>query len=141
MVVASDPGGEIFGRKARDRGMKILVIGRRGQLARSLLERSKPHARLEVIALGRPMLDLEAPETIVSAIGAVAPDVVINAGAYTAVDQAEDEPERAFAVNGAAAGAVAAAARASGARLIHVSTDYVFDGHSTKPYDEKAAPA
>ncbi|HEY1605319.1 MAG TPA: dTDP-4-dehydrorhamnose reductase [Allosphingosinicella sp.] len=121
--------------------MKILVTGRHGQLARSLVERCASHPGLEIVALGRPVLDLEAPKTIAPAIRAAAPDVVINAAAYTAVDQAEDEPDRAFAVNAEAAGLVAAATRAGGARLIHVSTDYVFDGRATEPYDEAAATA
>jgi dTDP-4-dehydrorhamnose reductase len=113
--------------------MRVLVTGRDGQLARSLLARDP-----SVQALGRPELDLERPETIAPAIAAAAPDVVVNAAAYTAVDQAEDEPERAFRINASGAGEVAAAARREGARVIQVSTDYVFDGSGEGPYAESA---
>ncbi|HMK90425.1 MAG TPA: dTDP-4-dehydrorhamnose reductase [Methylocystis sp.] len=119
--------------------MKILVTGTQGQLAASLRLRADGE---EVICIGRPQLDLERPETIAPAIDAVKPDVVVNAAAYTAVDQAEQEPQRAMAVNGAGAGAVAAAAAALGAPVIQISTDYVFDGKSQRPYeeDEPTAP-
>ena len=119
--------------------MRVLVTGREGQLARSLAERGAGLPGLCVQALGRPELDLERPESIASAIAAAAPDVVVNAAAYTAVDQAEDEPEAAFRINAAAAGEVAAAARRAGAPVIQVSTDYVFDGSGAGPYDESAA--
>jgi dTDP-4-dehydrorhamnose reductase len=118
--------------------MKILVTGRDGQLARSLVERGASRG-LNIISVGRPELDLERPESIASAIAAAAPDLVINAAAYTAVDQAEDEPELARRINGTAAGEVAAAARRAGARVIQISTDYVFDGRSDQPYREDAS--
>jgi dTDP-4-dehydrorhamnose reductase len=114
--------------------MRILVTGREGQLARSLIERGGGRPHLELIALGRPELDLELPGSADQAVRRISPDVVINAAAYTAVDQAEDEPARAFRINGDAVGEIAAAAHAIGARLIHVSTDYVFDGTATEPY-------
>jgi dTDP-4-dehydrorhamnose reductase len=118
--------------------MRILVTGREGQLARSLAERAAALPGLSLEAVGRPELDLERPESIEAAIAARAPDVVVNAAAYTAVDQAEDEPERAFRINGAGAGEVAAAARRAGARIIQVSTDYVFDGTGKGTYAESA---
>ncbi|HYJ82989.1 MAG TPA: dTDP-4-dehydrorhamnose reductase [Allosphingosinicella sp.] len=118
--------------------MRILVTGREGQLARSLVERSAAFPGLSLRAVGRPGLDLERPDSIAAAVAAAAPDVVVNAAAYTAVDQAEDEPERAFRINGAAAGEVAAAARRAGARMIQVSTDYVFDGTGEGAYAESA---
>jgi len=118
--------------------MKILVTGREGQLVRSLLERGQSSPGLSLIALGRPELDLEDPASIGTAIARHSPDVVINAAAYTAVDRAEDEPEQAFRINGAAAGEVAAAARQAGARVIQISTDYVFDGRLDAPYAEDA---
>lgn len=118
--------------------MRVLVTGREGQLARSLAERGAAFPGLSVETAGRPGLDLEHPESIAAAIAAAAPDVVVNAAAYTAVDQAEDEPEQAFRVNGAAAGEVAAAARRAGARVIQVSTDYVFDGAAEGAYPETA---
>jgi len=116
--------------------MRILVTGRDGQLARSLAERAAESPDLSLETVGRPGLDLERPESIAAAIAAAAPDVVVNAAAYTAVDQAEDEPERAFRINGEAAGEVAAAARRAGARIIQVSTDYVFDGSADGAYSE-----
>jgi dTDP-4-dehydrorhamnose reductase len=118
--------------------MKVLVTGKEGQLVKSLLERSQGRPGLRLTALGRPDLDLEQPGSAAEAIARFAPDVVINAAAYTAVDQAEDEPDRAFRINGEAAGEVAAAARAAGARIIHISTDYVFDGGGEGAYAEDA---
>jgi dTDP-4-dehydrorhamnose reductase len=118
--------------------MKVLVTGREGQLVKSLLERSQGRKGIELTALGRPDIDLEIPGSTAKAIARFAPDVVINAAAYTAVDQAEDEPERAFRINRDAAGEVAAAARAAGARIIHISTDYVFDGQGEGAYAEDA---
>src|SRR4051812_35034781 len=108
--------------------MKILVTGIEGQLARSLAERARLHPDLELIARGRPELDLELPGSAAAAIAQAQPDVVINAAAYTAVDQAEDERDRAFRINADAAGEVAEAAAHAGAAVIQISTDYVFDG-------------
>jgi dTDP-4-dehydrorhamnose reductase len=118
--------------------MRILVTGREGQLARSLVERAAANPGLTLQAVGRPELDLERPESIAAAVAAADPDLVVNAAAYTAVDQAEDERDRAFRINGAAAGEVAAAARRAGARVIQVSTDYVFDGTGEGAYAESA---
>jgi dTDP-4-dehydrorhamnose reductase len=92
---------------------------------------------VEVVPLGRPELDLAVPETIGPALSAAAPNIVVNAAAYTAVDQAEREPQKANAINATGAGAVAAAARALGAPIIQLSTDYVFDGLRAVPYTEK----
>ena len=108
--------------------MRILVTGREGQVARSLAERAAADADIELVSIGRPQLDLLQPETIRPAILAARPDVVVSAAAHTAVDQAEDEPERAFAINAMGAGAVASAAAEAGAAIIHLSTDYVFSG-------------
>jgi dTDP-4-dehydrorhamnose reductase len=82
-------------------------------------------------------MDLARPETIAPAIEAARPDIVVSAAAYTAVDQAEDEPGLAFAVNATGAGEVARAAAAVGAPVVHLSTDYVFDGKSDRPYREE----
>ncbi|WHS32607.1 MULTISPECIES: dTDP-4-dehydrorhamnose reductase [Brucella/Ochrobactrum group] len=116
--------------------MKMVVTGREGQVVQSLLEKAAQHPDLEVIALGRPELDLADPATIRKAIVNAKPDVVVSAAAYTAVDQAEDEPEIALAVNAAGAAAVAESAKACGAPVIHLSTDYVFAGNSDRPYVE-----
>lgn len=118
--------------------MKVLVTGSQGQLARSLAERAVNHPQIELVTAGRPELDLAVPGSGEAAVRSIAPDVVINAAAYTAVDQAEDEPDRAMRVNGEAAGELAGAARAIGAPIIQISTDYVFDGHSAAPYAEDA---
>lgn len=116
--------------------MKIVVTGREGQLVQSLLERAAQRPNLQVIALGRPELDLTKPETVRSAIEAIKPDLVVSAAAYTVVDLAEDEPDLALAVNATGAQAVAEAAKACGAPIIHLSTDYVFAGDATKSYVE-----
>ncbi len=116
--------------------MRILVTGREGQVAQSLAERAAAHPGVEIVAAGRPELDLAQPDTVRRAILDARPDVVVSAAAYTAVDQAEDEPDAAFAVNAAGAGAVAEAARDCGAPVIHLSTDYVFAGDAAGPYRE-----
>lgn len=116
--------------------MKLLVTGAEGQLARSLVERAAICSDIEVIAIGRPQLELARKGSAASAIEAIRPDVVINAAAYTAVDKAEDEPQLAFRVNAEGAGEVAASGALVGARVIQVSTDYVFDGRAKGPYRE-----
>lgn len=120
--------------------MKILVTGTKGQVSRCLQERVADVAGIDLLALGRPELDLLKPDTIVETIDSYEPDIVVSAAAYTAVDQAEDEPDIAFAANETGAGAVAAAARAVGAPVIHLSTDYVFSGTSDRPYVEDDTP-
>lgn len=114
--------------------MKLVVTGVSGQVALSLVERAP--AGVTVIPLGRPALDLADPAGIAPALAAIGADAVVNAAAYTAVDKAESEPDLAHAVNAAGAGAVAAAARSMGLPLIHISTDYVFDGAKTAAYVE-----
>lgn len=118
--------------------MKVLVTGSHGQLARSLLERAEGHGSIEIMLLGRPDLDLEVPGSAERAIVDARPDLVINAAAYTAVDSAENEPDRAYRVNADAAGEVAGAAAHLGVPVVQMSTDYVFDGRSDSPYDEDA---
>jgi dTDP-4-dehydrorhamnose reductase len=116
--------------------LKLLVVGKEGQLARSLREASPPHG-LQVSACGRPACDLADAGSISAALDETRPDVVVNAAAYTAVDQAEREPEAARAVNAIGAGHLAAACERRGAALIHVSTDYVYDGCKDSPYVEE----
>lgn len=115
--------------------MKIAVTGTAGQVVTSLVERGTA-AGHEVIAIGRPDLDLADPTSVVRALSAAEPDVIVSAAAYTAVDKAETESDLAHAVNGAGPGAVAQAAKALGVPLIHISTDYVFDGTLNRPYVE-----
>ena len=116
--------------------MRLLVTGRNGQVATALVERSHQHDGITVVAFGRPELDLEQPATVAAAILGAKPDVVVNAAAYTAVDKAEAEADRAFAANRDGAGAVARAARMLGVPLIHLSTDYVYPGDKPSPYVE-----
>ena len=113
--------------------MKILVTGRDGQVARSLAERGGAQ---ELIFASRPDLDLSVPDTIVRTIETVKPDIVISAAAYTAVDHAEDEPGLAMAINGSALHHIGRAAAGTGAPVIHLSTDYVFDGSRTRAWRE-----
>lgn len=115
--------------------MKIAVTGKAGQIVTSLLERGHS-AGHEMIALGRPELDLADPASVLPALEAVAPDVVVSAAAYTAVDNAESESELAHAVNARGAGEVAKAANALGVPLVQISTDYVFDGRLDRSYRE-----
>ena len=117
--------------------MRILLTGREGQVARSLLEKTPDWPDLKLVPAGRPEVDLAEPGSIARVIRAVVPDLVINAAAYTAVDQAEDEPDLAYRINAEAAGEAAAAAREMAAGFIQISTEYVFDGQATEPYDEE----
>lgn len=119
--------------------IRLLVTGRNGQVATSLAERALLVPGITIIAAGRPELDLEQPDTVKAAILAARPDIVVNAAAYTAVDKAESEPDRAFAANRDGAGAAAAAAAELGAPLIHLSTDYVYPGDKPAPYVESDA--
>ncbi|ESY71550.1 dTDP-4-dehydrorhamnose reductase [Mesorhizobium sp. M0051] len=121
--------------------MRLVVTGREGQVAASLLEAGRRRAGVEVIAIGRPELDLARPDMVIEAIAAAKPDIVVSAAAYTAVDQAEDEPDLAFAVNAVGAGKVAEAASRLGVPVIHLSTDYVFDGSKDSAYVETDATA
>lgn len=120
--------------------MRIVVTGREGQVVRSLLELAKDR-EAEVVPLGRPDLDLAGTATpIVAAIEAAKPDLIVSAAAYTQVDKAEAEPELAYAVNEAGPRALARAARNLDVPLIHLSTDYVFDGSKGSPYTEDDEP-
>ncbi|MBZ9883169.1 dTDP-4-dehydrorhamnose reductase [Mesorhizobium sp. CA10] len=116
--------------------MRLAVTGREGQVAASLVEVARGRDDFEVVAVGRPALDLARPDTVYAALEAARPDIVVSAAAYTAVDQAEDEKDLAFAVNATGAGKVAQAAARLGVSVIHLSTDYVFDGAKDGAYVE-----
>lgn len=118
--------------------MRILVTGREGQVASALVEEGAATGH-EIIRLGRPDFDLAQPEGIRAALTAHRPDVVVSAAAYTAVDQAESEPDLAMSINGVAPGVIAAAAAEFGLPIVHLSTDYVFDGLKPTPYLETDA--
>lgn len=115
--------------------MRIAVTGKTGQVVTALMERGAL-AGHEIIALGRPELDLADPASVERAIVASRPDAIVSAAAYTAVDKAESERDLAFAVNGAGAEGVAQSAKSLGVPLVHISTDYVFSGALDRPYAE-----
>lgn len=112
--------------------MKILLLGSQGQVGQELLT-TLPSVGA-VTAWSRQDLDLSQSAQIGPAILAQQPDVIVNAAAYTAVDKAEQDPELAHQINGKAPGQLAQAAQACGATLVHISTDYVFDGQQNQPY-------
>jgi dTDP-4-dehydrorhamnose reductase len=118
---------------------RILVAGRSGQLARCLLA-AADDSGFAIACLGRPELDVEDEESIDRAISETTPCAIINAAAYTAVDLAESEPERAFGINERGAGLLADRARRSNIPLVHFSTDYVFDGTKRSAYVEEDVP-
>ncbi len=116
--------------------MRIVVTGTKGQVARALMERASRYPEFSVIAVGRPDFDFENTATIFPVIADARPDLVINAVAYTAVDMAETEPQRAFAINCDGAVEIASVAQTFGIPLIHLSTDYIFSGNSETAYVE-----
>jgi dTDP-4-dehydrorhamnose reductase len=116
---------------------RILLTGQDGQVGQELLKTLAPLG--EVIGVARPQLDLAQPDQIQRVITEVAPHLIVNAAAYTAVDKAESEPDLAYAINGAASQQMAELAQSMGAPLIHISTDYVFDGSKNTPYVETDA--
>lgn len=122
--------------------MRILVTGVTGQLGRALCD-ALSAAQLDgidLIAADRRLLDLSAPESAAAAIDRWAPDLVLNAAADTAVDQAEERPELAFRINADAPAAIARACARRGAAIVHFSTDYVFDGTKADRYVEIDTP-
>ncbi|HUH90270.1 MAG TPA: dTDP-4-dehydrorhamnose reductase [Lysobacter sp.] len=130
--------------------MKILLIGGNGQVGHELQRSLEPLGELVVTTRNGELpdggaceaLDLADLEQIDPLVRRIAPDVVVNAAAYTAVDRAEDEPALAYRINAEAPGLIAQACRADGAELIHYSTDYVFDGSGGRPYrdDDGTSP-
>ena len=121
------------------RHVRIIVIGKEGQVARALAERAQVHG-VTAVLLGRPALDLADPSGIEDILIETGGDLIVNAAAYTAVDQAEAERDLAEAINGVGAGVVAGVAAAMGVPVIHLSTDYVFDGSADRPYREEDKP-
>ncbi|WP_187969887.1 dTDP-4-dehydrorhamnose reductase [Aquibium microcysteis] len=120
--------------------MKLLVFGRTGQVARELAGRCPPG--MKATFLGREQADLSVPEGCAAAVRAARPDAVVNAAAWTAVDAAEADEALATLVNGTAPGAMARACAELGIPLLHLSTDYVFDGSGTRPFgpDDQTNP-
>lgn len=121
--------------------MRLLIAGWQGQVARSLVELALKRKDVTALSVGRPALDLCQPSSIKSTLVGDLPDVMINTAAYTAVDRAEAEPDAVFRLNSAGAAAFAEAGAKRGIPIIHLSTDYVFDGNKTAPYTEDDEPA
>ena len=115
--------------------MKILLLGKDGQVGWELQRSLAPLG--ELLAFGHSEADLEDLDGLHRLVGHHRPNAIVNAAAYTAVDKAESEPDRARAINALAAGVLARLAEASGGWLIHYSTDYVFDGSKPVPYLEE----
>ena len=119
--------------------MTTLVTGASGQLG---LEISRRFGRDgDVVAMTRAQLDITDHGAVLAAVARARPDVIVNCAAYNDVDGAETNPVTAMTVNGLAVRSLAAAARETGATLVHYSTDFVFDGQASRPYDECAEPA
>lgn len=115
--------------------MRVLLTGARGQLGQEL-EVVFSSAGDRVVSTDQVTFDLADRDAVLQAVGMAAPDVIVHAGAWTDVDGCEGDPDRAYAVNALGTRHVAEAARACGARVCYVSTDYVFDGRSDRPYRE-----
>lgn len=115
----------------------ILLLGKNGQVGGEL-QKTLAHMG-KLVGIGHEELDLSKPREIRETIQAIAPHLIVNAAAYTAVDQAEEEPERARAINGIAPAVLAEVAKQLGAALVHYSTDYVYDGEKIEPYIEEDA--
>jgi dTDP-4-dehydrorhamnose reductase len=118
--------------------MKTLIVGANGQLGQELL-RTAP-AAVEVVALDHEALDIAAREAVLELVSGLEPDLIINAAAYTAVDGAETKPDLAVEVNAEGPGHLARAAERCGARMIQLSTDFVFDGQAQQPYMPRHEP-
>ena len=116
---------------------KIIVTGAHGQLGKELQVAARHYPQFDFIFLGREDLSIGDPEKVHSFFNKTRPYCCVNCAAYTAVDKAESDKEQAFAINGEAVGVLAAACRKAGAKLIHISTDYVFDGNSAIPLKEE----
>ena len=125
---------------ASDKRVRVLVTGYRGILGRALLA-ALPARGVETSGVDVEELDITARDAVAAYIGGLAPTVVINAAAFTRVDECESRPAECYAVNAGGAENVARAAAAAGARVIQLSTDYVFDGATDRPYVEGDAPS
>lgn len=115
--------------------MKLLITGANGQLGWELCQRKHLYG-FDALSCDLPLFDITDKENILRTIDAYSPDIIVNTAAYTAVDQAEKEPEKAFSVNRDGAATLAEICNVFDIPLIHISTDYVFDGQKTTPYHE-----
>lgn len=119
---------------------KVLVTGAGGQLGQALKKAAPAHTGLEFYFAASGEADITSDESLEAVFSSFKPDYVINAAAYTAVDKAETEPEKAHLINVTGAANLATACLKHGCVLLHVSTDFVFDGNSTVPYTEESVP-
>ncbi|MGH9225881.1 MAG: dTDP-4-dehydrorhamnose reductase [Acidimicrobiales bacterium] len=122
------------------RSRRVLITGAAGQVGRELVEAFEGEAAWTVVACDRAVLDVADREQVLQLIGAAQPEVVVHAAAYTDVDGCQLDPGRAYQANALATRHVAEAARLVGARVAYLSTDYVFDGMASRPYNEWDAP-
>lgn len=120
--------------------IRAVVTGSVGQVASALAAKAAGEPDLDFTFLSRPLFDLEAPHAVADEMKRLAPDVVLSVGAYTSVDAAEDEPDKAMAINGHAPGVLAGAAADLGIPIVHLSTDYVFAGTGDRPFEEDDPP-
>ena len=118
--------------------MRVLIAGSRGQLGRDLLRVFSREG--EAVGMHRPELDIVNRSSVERAVRQTSPEIVINAAAYTNVEGAEDHEAEAFAINEGGAKTVALAARAAGLPILHISTDFVYDGRKTTPYEPTDPP-
>jgi dTDP-4-dehydrorhamnose reductase len=119
--------------------VKVLVIGKSGQLA-SEIRRARWPDGSQVVCLGRPELDVTDEHSVARGCTAITPDLIVNASAYTAVDRAETEPDAAFAINRRGPEFLARQAKRLNIPIVHVSTDYVFNGKNSRPWREDDTP-
>lgn len=120
--------------------MKVLVTGSTGQLGKSILKICNQFPELEIIPITRGELDLSELDSIASVLNKYAPEAIINTAAYTAVDKAEEEVELADTINHKAVKVIGEWCLDNNVKLIHISTDYVFDGNNKQPYTETDTP-
>lgn len=122
--------------------MKLLITGANGQLGQALQRaQAMMGGDIDILAVSRAELDIGDADAVAAFVDAAKPDLLINAAAYTAVDKAESDIDAAFRINGDAVGYLSRAASAVGARFVHVSTDFVFDGEAGRPYRSDAPTA
>ncbi len=121
--------------------MRVLVVGCNGQLGSALMPVLARNRSLAVLGIDYPDIDIADPHSIDLVFGGFDPDFVINCAAYTAVDDAETNEEAAMRINGLGPRYLADECRKSGTWMVHVSTDYVFDGSATSPYAEDETPS
>ncbi|HEY0286018.1 MAG TPA: dTDP-4-dehydrorhamnose reductase [Pseudomonas sp.] len=118
--------------------LRILISGQHGQVSQALQQ--SLNGMGELVVLGRDRFDLSQPQSLRTQVRDIKPDLIINAAAHTAVDQAQSEPELALTINGVSPGVLAQEAEKLGIPLIHYSTDYVFDGSKETPWNESDIP-